>query len=121
MVVTTTIAATTHRAHHIHHRRSWSPPSNIRQTKAMVLFEAGKYDLVITDYTMPGTNGVEFARQLRQRTPGQPIILITGSSYTIAENSAQPLPVNSILQKPFSVEEFHQAVTTLFMPARVPA
>ena len=34
------MAAITHNAHHIHHRRSWSPPSNIRQTKAIVLFEA---------------------------------------------------------------------------------
>jgi CheY-like chemotaxis protein len=76
--------------------------------EALVLFDAGKFDLVITDYTMPGINGVELARLMRQRVPNQSIILITGSSYSLADNAT--LPVNSVLQKPFSVEEFQQAV-----------
>ena len=87
--------------------------------EALVFYGASKYDLVITDYTMPGTNGVDFSHQLRKQSPQQRIILITGSSYTLTDKSDQPLPVNSILQKPFSVEEFQHAVTTVFSPQRV--
>jgi signal transduction histidine kinase len=35
-------------------------------------------DLVITDHAMPGTTGIELAKQIRQARPGLPIILATG-------------------------------------------
>lgn len=36
------------------------------------------FDLVITDYRMPRVNGLEFIRQLRERVPNIPVILISG-------------------------------------------
>jgi CheY-like chemotaxis protein len=81
---------------------------------ALAVFEPGKYDLVITDYTMPVTNGVDFAHHVRERSAGQRIILITGSAFTLSDIAAQSLPVNSILQKPFSVMEFQSALTAVF-------
>jgi len=35
-------------------------------------------DLVITDYRMPGMNGIEFIRALRKFDPVLPVIIITG-------------------------------------------
>ena len=37
-------------------------------------------DLMITDYAMPGMNGVELATQARALRPGLPILLATGYS-----------------------------------------
>ncbi|MGK2226368.1 MAG: CheY-like chemotaxis protein [Devosia sp.] len=37
-------------------------------------------DLLITDYAMPGMNGVELANQARQLRPDLPIVLATGYS-----------------------------------------
>lgn len=37
-------------------------------------------DLLITDYAMPGMNGVELANQARQLRPALPIVLATGYS-----------------------------------------
>jgi CheY-like chemotaxis protein len=88
---------------------------------ALAVFEPGKYDLVITDYTMPVTNGVDFAHLLRKRSPGQHIILITGSAFTLSDIAAQSLPVNSILQKPFSVMEFQSALVAAFETGRATA
>ena len=35
-------------------------------------------DLVITDHVMPGMNGAEFVRELRQIHPGLPVLVISG-------------------------------------------
>jgi len=37
-------------------------------------------DLLITDYAMPGMNGVELAEQARQLRPGLAVVLATGYS-----------------------------------------
>ena len=84
--------------------------------EAQVLFEVGKYDLVITDYTMPGTNGIDFAHALRRRSPEQLIMLITGSTFSVPDSTMQALPVNSILQKPFSVMEFQDVLAAALIP-----
>ena len=83
-------------------------------TEALATFEPGKFDLVITDYTMPGMNGLSFAHLLRQQSPAQTILLITGSAYSITDGAAKPLPVDAVLQKPFSVDEFQRTVDGLF-------
>ena len=41
-------------------------------------FAAVAFDLVVTDYRMPGMNGVEVIRQIRQIRPEEPIVLLSG-------------------------------------------
>jgi CheY-like chemotaxis protein len=36
------------------------------------------FDLLITDYNMPGLNGVDLALRLTMRQPGLPVLVITG-------------------------------------------
>ena len=45
---------------------------------ALNKFENGKYDILVTDYCMEGMNGLELARQVRQKTPDVPVIIVTG-------------------------------------------
>jgi CheY-like chemotaxis protein len=46
--------------------------------EAIERFARGNFDLVITDYKMPKMDGLEFIKRVRQRSPGVPIILISG-------------------------------------------
>ena len=80
---------------------------------ALASYAPDKFDLVITDYLMPRMNGVELAEAIKQRSAAQRILLITGSTFPMSERATRPLPVNSTLQKPFSVAEFQQAVAAL--------
>ena len=77
---------------------------------AFALYAPGKYDLVITDYLMPKMNGVDFAYSIKQKSPAQRLLLITGSTFPVSDGGLGQLPVEATLQKPFSVEEFQQAV-----------
>jgi CheY-like chemotaxis protein len=88
---------------------------------ALARYDAGKFDLVITDYRMPGMNGVEFARALRQKSADQLILLITGSSFHWEEISRSALPFNSTLPKPFTIPEFQQALDGIFSNQPSPA
>src|SRR5438046_10758860 len=46
--------------------------------QALSLFEQGNFDAVFTDIGMPGMNGWELSRALRQRNSKIPIAVITG-------------------------------------------
>ncbi|HEX3797616.1 MAG TPA: response regulator [Verrucomicrobiae bacterium] len=89
--------------------------------EALAKFEANKYDLVITDYTMPGMNGVDFAKLLKESAPSQIVLLITGSNFSMTEAASRSMPVNATLQKPFSVQEFQEAVANLIGDAKAHA
>jgi PAS domain S-box-containing protein len=65
---------------------------------------ARQFDLLITDFKMPGMNGAELARRLRDTSPDVPVLLITG--YAGAEGPSG-LPV---LAKPFRQADLSEAI-----------
>lgn len=70
--------------------------------QALEIFESetDKFDLVITDQTMPGMTGVELAREIWGITPDIPIILTTGYSHTIDEEQAMDMGFSDFFKKP---------------------
>lgn len=46
-------------------------------TEALRLFETNSYDLVILDWYMPGMNGDELARKIRETSPDIGLVAIT--------------------------------------------
>jgi CheY-like chemotaxis protein len=66
-------------------------------------------DLLITDYLMPGMNGVELIQAVRRLSPSLRVMLITGYS-TIAEGPGASVPR---LAKPFRHADLAQFVAEL--------
>jgi len=58
------------------------------------------FDLVITDMTMPNMTGDQLARQLLSIRSGIPIIICTGFSEKLTEESAKALGIKGFLMKP---------------------
>ncbi|MDI9571393.1 MAG: PAS domain S-box protein [Pseudomonadota bacterium] len=69
-----------------------------------------RYDLVITDMTMPNMTGAGLARELLKLRPALPIILTTGYSDRIDEEEAKKIGFREFLMKPVSLAELSRAV-----------
>ncbi|WP_328765850.1 response regulator [Devosia aurantiaca] len=65
---------------------------------------------LITDYSMPGMNGVQLAEAARALRPGLPILLATGYA-ELPDDAPTDLPR---LEKPFRQEELAQRIASLF-------
>ena len=61
-----------------------------------------KFDLVITDQTMPGMTGSDLARRILQIRPFMPIILCTGYSSIITEKKAKSIGIKGFAMKPLA-------------------
>jgi PAS domain S-box-containing protein len=70
--------------------------------EALELFKEKKdrFDLVITDMTMPHMTGEKLAEKLMQIRPDIPVILCTGFSYRIDEKKALDMGIRSFISKP---------------------
>jgi len=73
-----------------------------------LLARKARFDVVISDYAMPGMNGVELAEHIAQRYPGLNFILASG----FADIPALP-PGMTRLAKPYSQEDLSQLLHQL--------
>jgi len=80
--------------------------------EALKLFreESDRFDLVITDMTMPGVTGDELAGEVMRIKPGIPVILCTGFSERIKENKARDLGICGFLMKPLLMKSVARAI-----------
>jgi CheY-like chemotaxis protein len=67
------------------------------------------FELIITDFELPGLNGVELCRRMRNISSSAKIILSTGGSIA-SEQFALHSGFNGVLQKPYSVADLWQVV-----------
>ena len=72
------------------------------------------YDLVITDFAMPGMNGTQLAAVIRQLNPTKPIIMLTGFVDLAGQASGPGSNIDLILAKPASLEELRRAIFEVF-------
>jgi PAS domain S-box-containing protein len=75
--------------------------------EALELFrnQAGEFDLVITDQTMPVMTGLSLAKEMLKIRPELPIILCTGYSEQVNEENAKALGIKAFLMKPIMMQE----------------
>ena len=71
--------------------------------------EGRPYDLILLDWKMPGTNGLETARLIRKDSQ-VPILLLTSFDWREIEQDAMEIGVNHFLPKPFFMSTFKEAV-----------
>ena len=69
-----------------------------------------KFDLVITDQTMPNMTGVDLANELVQIRSDIPIILCTGFSEIISEDAVKTMSVREFVMKPYVMAQIAEIV-----------
>ena len=75
--------------------------------EALALFrkQPNRFDLVITDMTMPEMTGDRLAQALLNIRPDIPIILCTGFSHKITEKKAKRFGIKAFLMKPLVIQD----------------
>jgi CheY-like chemotaxis protein len=90
-----------------------------RATDAVAAVRANPadFDLVVSDYNMPGMSGLEVARAVRDIRGDLPVLLTTGFITEELRAEAPAAGVNELVYKPNTVEELCDIVARL-LPAR---
>jgi len=71
---------------------------------ARVIAHPDAVDVVVTDYNMPGMNGMELAAAIRRAVPGLPIIVTSGFISDEMRQQAAELRIDALLQKEYTLE-----------------
>ncbi len=77
--------------------------------EAVATLERSRPDLVTLDLVLPGMNGLETLKQLKERLPEVPVIMLSGHGQARSIVEAMKLGAADFLRKPFEVEELEVA------------
>jgi PAS domain S-box-containing protein len=83
---------------------------------ALALLDAGEaVDLLVTDLSMPGMDGLELIREVQRRRPGLPAVLLTGFATNAAELAVGGAVSGtfSLLRKPVPPTELAERISVL--------
>jgi signal transduction histidine kinase len=72
--------------------------------------EPRRYDIVLTDETMPDLSGVDLAREIRRVRPDLPIVLMSGYSGAQLTERARAVGVAELLRKPLVARDIAEAL-----------
>ena len=78
--------------------------------RALQILESATFDLIITDLKMTGMTGIDLAKQVLQKSPGLPVVILTGFGDMDSVINALRLGVADYLKKPFSIDEVMSVV-----------
>jgi CheY-like chemotaxis protein len=78
---------------------------------------AGQFDLVITDFRMPGLDGLKLASQIAAIAPDLPILLLTGS-FDVDLARVAAVGVCEVIAKPVDTADLAEAVRKHARPSR---
>ncbi|HHL39475.1 MAG TPA: response regulator [Deltaproteobacteria bacterium] len=99
-------------------RRGWHVDGVDNARKGFEEIRRGDYDLVLTDINMPGINGMEFLRMVKEEKPGLPVIFITGYPSIDLAVEAMKKGAADFLAKPFKAEQLEITVRKAVDAAR---
>jgi len=95
-------------------------PAGFRSSvAALQAFRAAprRFDLVLTDETMPDMSGVDLAREIRRMRPELPIVLMSGYSGAQLAERAQATGVAEVLRKPLVRRDIAEALARALRPS----
>ncbi len=97
-------------------RLGYTVTTRTSSVEALEAFQADpeKFDLLITDQTMPNLTGVQLARQVLELRPDLPVILCTGFSETVGPEQAMSVGIRDLLFKPIALRDLAEAIRRIF-------
>ena len=76
------------------------------------IFLKNKFDVVLSDYEMPGMDGVAFACSVKKSSPRTPVVIMTGAGKETVF-SRKSTAVDEVISKPFTLTEIDETIQNL--------
>ncbi|MDM8520331.1 response regulator [Anaerolineales bacterium HSG6] len=80
-------------------------------SEALEQLQMARFDLVITDYLMPGISGVDLANAIRHMTPETAVVLMTAYANDQLHHTIELLSVDGYIRKPINLSQVRKVVT----------
>jgi len=74
------------------------------------------FDLLITDQVMPVMTGAELAAAAREIRPDLPVIIVSGYSEQITNETADDMQIDAFLQKPITRRDLGETIRRVMHP-----
>lgn len=81
--------------------------------EALALLEEKKPDLVISDIKMPKLNGLSLLRNIKNKDPKIPVVMITGYNISYTKDQALDSGADGFLVKPFRIGKIEELMQTV--------
>jgi CheY-like chemotaxis protein len=81
--------------------------------EALDLWQQNAFDLLLTDYNLPGMNGITLIEKLKEQGAAIPIILFTAYDTPELERAALNLGVSAYMSKPFDIDDLIETIRVL--------
>jgi len=85
--------------------------------KALNLIRKDRFSLVITDLTMPGTDGMELCEQIKSTMPETTVYMFSGYVDLYEPEKIKRAGFDGYLQKPIDVAQLRQEIEKAFVLA----
>jgi two-component system cell cycle response regulator len=87
--------------------------------EALHALEREPFDIVLTDLVMPGVDGAELVRQIKQRLPEQEIVMVTGVVDVKTAVEAMKQGATDYILKPFEPQDLTSALERILQRRRL--
>lgn len=81
--------------------------------KAVAALEDGQIDIVVSDVHMPGGNGIDLLRTIKENHPSVDVLVMTGFATIPEAVEAVKLGAYDYIAKPFQLEKFRTVINRL--------
>jgi two-component system response regulator PilR (NtrC family) len=71
------------------------------------------YDVIVSDFNMPGESGLDLLHYVSSMYPGTPFVLMTGCDDPQIKRESIRMGVHAYIQKPFYLNELYQIIINL--------
>lgn len=85
-------------------------------TSALPMLKNGDFDFLITDWNMPGMQGIDLLREVRSddKTASMPVLLVTAEAKKDQIVMAAEAGVNGYIVKPFNAATLEEKIKKIF-------
>jgi len=91
--------------------------SSAEEAAGLFAASPGRFELVVTDLSMPRVDGLGLARRLREIDAGVRVLLMTGFVEELSPSELASAGIRAVLKKPLATAELARAVAQALAPA----